>query len=155
LILKILEKCAQIENIVSKIYLEFSGNNNNDKVLAGIWMDMSKDEEDHCQQLRLASRLPINESFDGLKDKCLDPNELYEQAVAILEDAKSRQFTVLDMLKTAVVLEKEFRKLHAPYALEFKDPALKETFERLARADIKHLEDLDAYLKKYKSENPV
>jgi rubrerythrin len=154
MIVKFLQKCADIEHMVSEIYLEYSNKELNDEVLKEIWKKLSRDEQDHCQQLKLASRLPVAESFAGISDKCPDPNELFEQAGTFLEDAKAQQLSVLDMLKTAVILEKEFRKLHALYALEFKDHSLKKTFQLLASDDQEHLIELDAYLKKYKMENP-
>ena len=151
--IRFLEKCAQIEHIVSEIYLEFAGNQENDAVLASIWKDMARDEEDHCQQLRLAARLPAEESFSTINGKCPEPEPLYVQAGMILEQVKQRQFSVLERLKTAVALEKEFRKIHASYALVFKATELRATFDRLARADADHLRELDTYLKQYKAKH--
>lgn len=151
--IKFLEKCAQIEHLVSEIYLEFAGNQENDAALKEIWKDMARDEEDHCQQLRLAARLPAREAFDGINKNSPEPEPLYEQAGMTLEKVRKSKFSTLEMLKTAVVLEKEFRKLHATYALEFKNTALKSTFDRLSRADAEHLRALDAYLKQYKEEH--
>ncbi len=150
--IKFLDKCAQIEHMVSEIYLEFAGNQENDAVLTSIWKEMSRDEEDHCQQLRLAARLPEKESFSAVNEECPEPGPLYEQAGTILEQVKQRQFSVLEMLKTAVALEKEFRKIHTSFALIFKTAELRKTFDRLARADAEHLRELDAYLKRYKAE---
>lgn len=151
--IKLLEKCAQIERIVSEIYLEFAGNQESDAALAEIWKDMARDEESHCQQLSLASRLPTREAFEGINKASPDPGPLYEQAEMTLEKVRNNKFSTLEMLKTAVVLEKEFRKIHATYALEFKTTALRSTFDKLARADAEHLRALDAYLKKYKEEH--
>lgn len=153
--IKFLEKCAQIEHLVSEIYHEFAGNPENDEALANIWKDMARDEEDHCQQLRLAARLPARDAFSGINKNCPEPEALYEQAGTLLEKVRSNKLSMLEMLKTAVILEKEFRKLHVGYALEFKDTTLRSTFERLSRADAEHLRELDAYLKKYKEEQQI
>ena len=114
---------------------------------------MARDEEAHCQQLSLAARLPTYEAFDGISKKSLEPGPLYEQAEMILGKVRNNKLSILEMLKTAVVLEKEFRKIHATYALEFKTTALRSTFDNLARADTEHLRALDTYLKKYKAEH--
>ena len=148
--IRFLEKCAQVEHLVSEIYFEFSGSQENDEALTRIWKDMARDEENHCQQLRLAARLPIRETFSGINPKCPKPEPLCEQASTILEKTKQNPFSMLDMLRTAVVLEKEFRKLHTAAALEFSDADLRKTFDRLSRADSEHLRELDAYLKEYK-----
>ncbi len=111
---------------------------------------MARDEETHCQQMRLAARLPIHETFSGINPKSPKPESLYEQATTLVKKTKQTPFSRLDMLKTAVILEKEFLKLHTAVALEFNDADLRKTFDRLARADSEHLRELDAYLKEYK-----
>ena len=151
--IRFLEKCAQIERLVSEIYFEFAGSQENDEALTNIWKDMARDEENHCQQLRLAARLPVRETFSGINPKSPEPESLYEQATTILEKAKQTPFSRLDMLKTAVILEKEFRKLHTAVALEFNDADLRKTFDSLSRADSEHLRELDAYLKGYKEKH--
>lgn len=151
--IKFLEKCAQVEHLVSEIYFEFAGNQENDDALTRIWKDMARDEENHCQQLRLAARLPIRETFSGINPKSPKPEPLHELAGSILEKAKQTPPSKLDMLKTAVLLEKEFRKLHTAAALEFNDAGLRKTFDSLSRADSEHLRELDAYLKEYKEKH--
>jgi len=150
--IKFLEKCAQIEQLVSEIYYVFASNPENDETLANIWKDMARDEGDHCQQLRLAARLPASDAFNGVNKNCPAPEALHEQAELLLEKARSNNLSILEMLKTAVVLEKEFRTLHAGSGLEFKNASLRSTFEKLSRADAEHLRELDAYLTKYKAE---
>ena len=151
--LKFLNKCAQIEETTALIYHEFANNKHCDETLVTIWKRMAKDEEDHAQQLRLASRLPTRETFQGHRVNGPDPDTLKTLADNILIKAQKENYELLDMLKDAVVLEKEFRKIHATYALEFKNPSLLETFKRLANADAEHLTELDTYLKRFKEKH--
>ncbi len=150
---KFLSNCVKLEETAALIYHEFVKNQNCDDTLVQIWKDMARDEEDHANQLKLALRLPIKDVFSGIKDQTPDPEELSKIAQALLERAKQPDLSLLDMLKNAVVLEKEFRKVHALYALKFKDPKLASTFERLSRADDEHLEALNIYLKRYKAKH--
>ncbi len=151
--LKFLNKCAQIEETAALIYHEFSGNAKCDETLALVWEKMARDEEDHAKQLKLAMRLPVRDIFKSAGANSPNPETLNELACSILVRAKEDSYTLLNMLKDAVLLEKEFRKIHATYAIEFKDPSLLETFKRLARADEEHLKALDDYLKDYKKKH--
>ena len=150
---KFLNTCAQIEETAAQIYHEFASDQKCDEALVAIWQKMAKDEEDHAQQLRLAARLPAKETFTGRRDNGPATDTLKALADGILIKARSEGYELLDMLKTAVILEKEFRKIHATYALEFKNPSLLETFKRLARADAEHLKELDAFLKIFREKH--
>lgn len=150
---KFLNKCAEIELQAAQIYFVFSANPNCDQTLAKIWGTMARDEENHAAQLRLAMRLPMNESFEKLKEGIADPDELFQVARQIESRARGSVLSVLEMLKTAVVLEREFRKLHATYVLTFKDPKLLDVFQRLARADEQHVGELQEYIKLFKEQH--
>ncbi len=151
---KFLDLCAQVEETASLIYLEFASSSQPDKELQSIWQKMARDEQQHAQQLRLAIRLPKNESIqDVLAEDCPEPAELLLRSSEILEDFKEETFSILKMLKAAVELEKDFLKIHATYALTFKTPSLKQTFEALARADQHHTGELNGYIRKFKAKH--
>lgn len=150
---KFLSKCADIEGTVALIYQEFARNPQSDKTLMKIWQDLATDEEAHVQQLKLAMRLPTQSVFNGLSSDSPDPDELLRVARELLVKAREGQMSLLDMLKSAVVLEKDFRKVHATCSLLFKEAPLKKTFSALAKADGEHLAALDAYLKDYKAQH--
>ena len=147
---KFINTCAQIEEMAAKVYHEFSRNSHCDAELAAIWRKMARDEEDHAHQLRLVLRLSANEILDNINDKCPNPDELSTRLEQILKEARQGNQELLDMLKVAVVLEKEFRRVHVAAALVFKDQHLLKMFEMLAAADDVHVEDLQLYIKRYR-----
>lgn len=150
---KFIKECAKIEETAALIYHEFSRNKHCDAELVKIWQDMARDEEDHALQLKFALRVPLGEAFSGVRNNCPDPEKLYALASGILQKTRENGCQLLEMLKDAVTLEKEFCKIHATYALEFKEPGLLKTFKALANADAEHLQALQNYLKRYKEEH--
>lgn len=147
---KFINTCARIEEMAAKVYHEFSRNSRCDAELTAIWSKMARDEEDHAHQLRLVMRLSATEILEKISEKCPDPEELSTRLEQILQDAREGNQEVLEMLKVAVVLEKEFRRVHVATSLIFRDPNLLKTFERLAAADDVHVRELQAYIKRFK-----
>ncbi len=150
---KFLNICAEVEETVAQIYHEFASNPQSDAALVRIWKDLAKEEEAHAQQLKLAMRLPVKHVFNGLSKGTPSPEELHQVALDLLKKARGGEMGLLDMLKSAVLLEKEFRKVHATCSLQFKDESLKATFTALAKADADHLAALDDYLTKFKKKH--
>lgn len=150
--IQFLSYCKQIEECVGSIYQEFAANPGCDAELKLIWEKMAREEQDHSMQIQLAMRLPFTETFhEGLAEECPDLQELLARGREVLAEARTAPFSVLKMLQTAIELEKEFLKVHAPCALRFKNASLKKTFEALARGDRHHTEALAGYIKKFKA----
>lgn len=150
---KFLNACAEVEEAIGQIYREYEKLSQGEEVLEQIWRDMARDEDAHAQQLRLAMRLPVKTAFAGIKEGAPDLDELRRVAAEALVEARTGKMKLLEMLKTAVSLENNFRGIHAGCALLFKDPSLQKTFKALARADQEHLAALDAYLKGFKKKH--
>jgi rubrerythrin len=147
---KFIASSIEIETVAALIYYEFAKSKVSNEELAVIWKDMAKDEEDHANALRLAARVPSEETFQGIQEDCPNPESIMELLNTLLARAKKGHEAELSMLKDAVILENKFRKFHATYALIFKDPGMQKTFSALARADDKHLEALKLYIKEFK-----
>jgi rubrerythrin len=147
---KFLVKSVEIEEMAADVYRQFARNDKSGERLTKIWRQMAKDEEDHALALKLALRVPYEETFSGLRDDCPDPDKLKTMITEILERAKEGVSDEHQMLKDAVILENNFRKFHATYALAFNDESLLKTFKALSRADELHLKGLNDYLKEYK-----
>ena len=147
-----LNKCAQIEKTTALIYYEFANSNKCDETLTAIWLSMARDEEHHAKQLKLASQLISTNTISRSIEKSVNADEIIAFAGNILLKARAGNYEELEMLKVAVVMENAFRKIHATYALEFKDPSLLSTFRYLAVADAVHLKSLNEYIQSYTHE---
>ncbi len=148
---KFITSSIEIEVAAAQIYHEFAKSKVCNEELISIWKGMAKDEEDHANALRLAARIPFQEAFLGIQEECPNPEDLMELLNTLLTRAKEGSESELSMLKDAVVLENKFRKFHATYALIFRDQDMQKTFSALSRADDKHLEALNLYIKEFKS----
>ena len=151
--LRFLNECAQIEETTALIYYEFANSKKCHDTLADIWLIMARDEEDHAQQLKRASRLISTNTLSRSIGKSVNTDEIIDFATDVLSKAKNGSYGELEMLKVAVVMENAFRNIHATSVLEFKDPSLLATFRYLACADAVHLKGLDEYIQRYKNDH--
>jgi len=149
---RFLNECAQIEETTALIYYEFANSKKCDDTLADIWLIMARDEEDHAQQLKRASRLIRANTLSKSAGKSVNTEEIIDFATDVLSKAKKGSYGELEMLKVAVVMENAFRNIHASSVLKLKDPSLLATFRYLACADTVHLKTLDEYIQRYQNE---
>ena len=94
-------------------------------------------------------RLSSSDTLSNANKDCPDPDELLKLADNILQKAGEEKYGVQDMLMDAVTLEGDFRKVHATYALTFKDPSLLSMFKCLAQDDAEHINEINTYIKDY------
>jgi rubrerythrin len=145
---KFIKKAIEIEKLMARTYQEFLQSEHNDEILAVIWSDLAKDEEEHAMQLEFATRLPLHDAFSGIADACPDPDQLYAFVSEIYHKARHGNPGKLEMLTAAVELENRLQGIHATHALIFKETSLLKTFERLANSEEKHVAGLENYLKR-------
>ena len=140
-----LETCAEIEHTMCRIYRKLADSERDNDRARALWLQMAKDEADHVTQLRFAGCLPAESFSLGLSQD--EVEALLCKAQKLLEDLEESPLTSRDALKLAIDLEEEFMAVHASTALAFSDQKLKERFDRLARADEKHIGTLREYFR--------
>ncbi|MDT8444459.1 MAG: ferritin family protein [Desulfuromonadales bacterium] len=150
--IEFVRRCVGIEEMAAQVYREFARQSQQNPELVSIWQEMARDEEMHADQLRFALRMPAKEAFEGVIADVPDPGALCATVEGLLARAKAMELTTLDMLKDAVTLEKEFRKVHATYVLLFKEKKMFEVFQRLAREDDQHIAALQGYIQVFKEQ---
>lgn len=149
---RFLASCALVEETSGKIYREMATTAQaaKDETLAAVWTAMAADEEDHANQLRMAARLSREDIFERAVGAIPEPVEMLTRAESLLEQVRGGMLNELQMLEVAVELEGEFQKLHAAYALVFKDESMQKMFNALARAEAKHIEGLFERVRQFK-----
>lgn len=135
---RILEACAEIEEVIAAVYRHWAATQEGTGDIGDFWRRMSRDEEQHAQQLRLASRLATTDEIAGAKLTREEVEELLEQARRALERVRSRSLAVDEALALARTLEEDFQKVHVRFALRFGEGDLKRLFDQLAREDRRH-----------------
>jgi len=127
-----LERFAEIERLVSKIYFRFSHLFLEDSQLRNFWWEMAKQEEQHALIL-LACRAII----ENYKDEQLDPSVTQEKADELKEHLTryltkgTPSMTVDDAFKAAVEIETS--EIDAIYSklLQLGGPKIAKTLENL------------------------
>jgi rubrerythrin len=147
---RFIECCAEVEELAAFIYRELEVRADDNEPLQRLMRKLADDEDDHARQLRFALRVSPKETFAGINEAAGDPYQLKSEAEQLLNQVKAGTRNEHELLKIAVTLENRFQGIHAGYVLLFKDDSLKKLFSSLARADEKHLVDLNAYLNEYK-----
>jgi rubrerythrin len=146
--LKFLNTCAEIEDVVGAIYRQLADTLPENHELRGIWLEMAEDEGEHARQIRLAARLPAQDVFKGSKVSLAKVQELLQRARGVQKRLQEEQFTVQEALQLSIHLEVEFRLVHVALAVEFQEEAMRRMFQSLTRDDDRHANLVRHYLAK-------
>jgi len=151
---KFLNDCIAIEETIAAIYRQLAASVGCDAELKAIWEKMAGDEEQHALQIRLAARLPQQETFKGEKLTPARTGQLLSRTRTILEGTNSAKMGVEDALRVSLKLEGEFLAVHVAAAAEFIDGKMREMFLCLARGDEEHQRALQEYYARHFGQKP-
>jgi rubrerythrin len=146
--LKFLNTCAEIEDLVGAIYRQLADTLPEGHELRGIWLEMADDEGDHARQIRLAARLPAREVFKGVKVSLSKVQELLQCARGVQKELQEAQLPIQEALQLSLHLEAEFRLVHIALAAEFLEESMRRMFQALAHEDDRHVNLVRHYLDK-------
>ena len=139
------QRCADIEEALAEIYRELASSPLGDADLRQIWREMAREEGDHARQLRLAARLPEEETVRAARIPLQQVLHLRDLAVAYLQEVKGGTLTLEGALQLSMRLENEFAGIHAHCAAEFIDEQMSAMFRALAWDDERHAQTLFDY----------
>jgi len=140
-----LDGCQKIEQVMGEVYRKLAGVETYSEKLRSIFERMARDESDHARQLEQAKGIPEEAFAEGRRFDERKLEELLRQAHQLLRMAADPAPSEHLMLETAKDLEMEFIKIHLQNAVKFRDAAMAELFQNMAREDQEHFETLDSY----------
>jgi len=139
---RLLTRCAEIEETIAKIYRVLAEVSTYALPLQQFWIEMACDEDDHAQQLKLATRL-CNDKVLASELLPLDRVEfLLRETKRFLARLQQGPVSADKALQLTHLLEEQFMQVHINSAATFSDPQLKKMFQALAHSDREHVERL-------------
>lgn len=137
-----LNRCAKIEDTLAQIYREMAVSVAADDELKAVWLSLADDEDEHAREIHLAKRLLKGAALnaEGISGDQIE--RLLARAHELLARVRQATPSTRDALRLSLDLEEGFRQVHVLYAVRFADDSLRRVFERLGKADQKHIAQL-------------
>jgi len=145
---RLLFRCAEIEETVAKIYRTLADSPDYPSELQHFWIEMACDEDDHAQQLKLATRLCNDQSFGEEQVSIERVDFLLREAKRFLARLQQGPVSSDKALQLTRLLEEQFLQVHINAAAHFSDPQTKKMFQALASGDQEHVARLQRFIAK-------
>jgi rubrerythrin len=140
--LKFLNTCAEVEEMVGGVYTLLAENMIGDEALQRFWTKMAEDEASHAMQIRFAMRLPVDHTFKEESFPLEKVAQMLTTAQEIQQKLQNSQISEPQALSLALALEEDFLAVHIDSAVAFKDETIREMLNSLGSADKNHVENL-------------
>lgn len=142
----ILDVCCQIEETCAAIYRYFFKLHESNPQASTLWEKTAKEEDNHAEQFRLASRLKVS-GIKSLKTDLYNANAILAKMQSVLENVHKSPPPFKEALRFSVSMEHSLAKYHMDSIATFEDPGLAKLFTSMMKADQEHIRMLETQYK--------
>lgn len=143
----VLDKCALIESKCAEVYRLFAELHPELPELAALWKKTALEEEHHCLQFQMLSRMK-GEGITGLTTDIAKVTEVLKKLEALFDQVQNSKLSAIDTLKLGIKLENYLSEFHSTSVIICADPDMRHLLSAMMNIDLDHVARLEKALDK-------